>query len=136
VILLDTNVVSELMKARPALGVERWFLHHEEDLVLSVIVLAELAYGIRKLDAGGRRDALASQLQAWRQRYGSRCLAFGVVAAELYGEIMASARRSRRPMSVPDGQLAAQAREHGATLATRNLSDFQFSGVRVVNPWG
>jgi predicted nucleic acid-binding protein len=135
VIVLDTNVVSELMKASPAPSVERWFLHHEDEVVLSSVAVAELAYGIRKLDAGARRDALALQLDAWRERYGGRCLAFGLVAAGLYGELMAAARRAGRPMSIPDGQLAAQVREHGATLATRNGSDFQASGVRIVNPW-
>jgi predicted nucleic acid-binding protein len=135
VILLDTNVISELMKANPAPAVERWFLRNEDDIVLSSVAVAEIAYGIRKLDPGARRNALTAQLDAWRERYGSRCLPFGLTAAGLYGDVMAEARRSGRPMAIPDGMLAGQAREHGAVLATRNVSDFGSSGVQVINPW-
>jgi predicted nucleic acid-binding protein len=136
VILLDTNVVSELMRSLPDPRVERWFLFHEEECCLASVSISELAYGIAKLEEGARRYALAAQLAEWRVRFAERTLGFGAATAMIYGELLAEARRKGRPMSLPDAQIAAIAKEHGSRLATRNVADFESCGVELVNPWG
>jgi predicted nucleic acid-binding protein len=135
VILLDTNVISELLKATPDPAVERWFLLHEDDCCIASVAIAELAYGIAKLEDGARKARFQSQLAEWRIRFASRTFAFDVMAALAYGDIQAEARRVGRPMSVPDAQMAAIAKDQGFSLATRNTRDFATSGVPLLNPW-
>jgi predicted nucleic acid-binding protein len=135
VILLDTNVLSELMRVQSNATVERWFLMHEEECCLSSIAIGELAYGIAKLEIGIRRSKLESQLSEWRIRFAERIHVFDVSDALAYGDILAKARRKGRPMSLPDAQIAAIAVEHSCVLATRNTKDFETTGLQVVNPW-
>jgi predicted nucleic acid-binding protein len=134
-ILLDTNVVSELMKEAPDPAVERWYLLNEEETVLPAIALAELAYGVARLADGARRARLEKQLTEWRLRYAARTRAFGPTAAMRYGPMLAAAFAAGRPMSLPDAQIAAMALDEGAKIATRNVRDFEASGVALVNPW-
>lgn len=134
-ILLDTNVVSELMKRTPEPAVEHWFLLHEEETALPSITLAELAYGIARLANGSKRRRLESQLTEWRVRYAARTLAFGSSAAMRYGPMLAAATAAGRPMSLPDAQIAAIALDLGAAVATRNTRDFEPASVALVNPW-
>jgi predicted nucleic acid-binding protein len=94
VILLDTNVVSELMKAACDQRVAHWFLLNEEDCCLSAIVVAELCYGVAKLDSGSKRSRLHEQITEWRVRFAGRMLVFGDATAIIYGDIMAKARRA------------------------------------------
>jgi predicted nucleic acid-binding protein len=135
VILLDTNVVSELLKAQPHPAVEHWFMRHEESCCLPSVAIAELAYGIAKLPDGVRKVAFQQQLSEWRIRFANRICSFDVSAALVYGDIQALARRAGRPMSVPDAQIAAIAMDQGHQLATRNISDFEATGVELVDPW-
>lgn len=115
---------------------EHWFLVHEEECSPCAVTVGELAYGIAKLEQGARRAALAAQLAEWRVRFSDRTHSFGVSAAMIYGDLLAAARASGRPMSVPDAQIAAIAAEQGAAVATRNLSDFATTGLELINPWG
>lgn len=134
-ILLDTNVVSELMKVAPAPTVERWYVRHEADTALPVIALAELTYGIARLPEGARRGALTGRLAEWRVRYAGRLLAFGEAAALRTGAILAAAELAGRPMSFADAQIAATALVNQASLATRNIRDFGLAAVALIDPW-
>lgn len=134
-ILLDTNVVSELMKDAPDPAVERWYLLNEDDCALPSVALAELAYGIARLAEGARRRGLEARLTEWRLRYATRTVAFGASAAMRYGPMLAATAALGRTMSLPDAQIAAIALDEQGTVATRNGRDFEPSGVALVDPW-
>ena len=134
-ILLDTNVMSELMKAAPDRAVEHWFLLHGDECALASVAIGELAYGVAKLDEGSRKARLAAQITDWRIHFASRSHAFTMTTALVYGDIIARARRNGRPMSVPDAQIAAIAVEQGFALATRNIADFATTELKLINPW-
>jgi predicted nucleic acid-binding protein len=134
-ILLDTNVVSELMKDAANAAVERWYLLNEEETALPSVALAELAYGVARLSDGAKRRDLEARLTEWRLRYAGRTVSFGPTAAMRYGSMLAAVVASGRTMSLPDAQIAAIALEEGATVATRNSRDFHSTGVHLVNPW-
>ena len=136
-ILLDTNVVSEVMKPAPSGLVISWLNETPTaDLFISSISMAELWYGLRALPDGQRREALASRLEQFiAQGFNQRTLDFDARAAQVYGEVMADRRRTGKPMSILDGQIAAIAKVHYAALATRNVRDFDGCGIEVVNPW-
>jgi hypothetical protein len=134
-ILLDTNVVSELMKESADPAVELWYLMNEEATILPSIALAELSYGIARLTDGARRRGLQARLTEWRVRYAGRTLAFGPPAAMRYGPMLAAVVAAGRTMSLPDAQIAAMALDEGAAVATRNIKDFEPAGVKLINPW-
>jgi len=135
VIFLDTNVVSETLKRSPEPSVLRWLEKHDAELALSTVVIAELAFGISKIRPDERAQRLADGLDAWRSRFAGRIFAFTEEAALSYGELMGEAARVGRPMSAPDGMIAAIARVHSAPLATRNVADFRETGLVLVDPW-
>jgi predicted nucleic acid-binding protein len=134
-ILLDTNVVSELMKEAADPAVEHLFLLNEEETALPVIALAELSYGIARLAEGARRKGLEARLTEWRVRYAGRTPVFGSAAAMRYGPLLGAATAAGRPMSLPDAQIAAMALEEDAAVATRNVRDFAPAGLDLINPW-
>jgi predicted nucleic acid-binding protein len=134
-ILLDTNVVSELMKEALNPAVERWYLLNEEETALPAVALAELAYGVARLSTGAKRRSIEARLTEWRVRYADRMVPFGAAAAMRYGPMLASVVASGRAMSLSDAQIAAIALEEDALVATRNIADFEPSGVCLVNPW-
>jgi predicted nucleic acid-binding protein len=134
-ILLDTNVISELMKEAADPAVERWYLLNEDECALTSIALAELSFGIARLADGNRRRTLEAKLTEWRVRYSERTIGFGATAAMRYGPMLAAATAAGRPMSLPDAQIAAIALDEGGTVATRNIADFEPSGANLVNPW-
>jgi toxin FitB len=134
-IILDTNVISELMRPDGEQVVENWLAANESAAWLSTVVLGELAHGIARLPTGKRKATLDRQLSEWRRRLADRTLVFSAEAAMIFGDIMASADAAGKPMSFADAQIAATAREHGATLATRNVKDFLTTGLRLVDPW-
>jgi toxin FitB len=134
-ILLDTNVLSEMMKPEPDRPVDRWYHAHFATTRLPVIAIAEVAFGIARLARGARKRDLDAQLAQWRLRFADRIFPFGEEAALLYGEVLAESERAGKPMSFADAQIAAIAREHGAALATRNVKDFSTTGLRLVDPW-
>ena len=138
VIILDTNVVSELMASSPAGAVLDWIekLRIADELFLTAITVAEILYGVELLPKGKRRDKLALDAEGmFAEDYSGRVLVFDEAAARAFAQLAASRRRSGRPICELDAQIAAIASVHGATLATRNTADFEGCGIRVVNPW-
>lgn len=136
--LIDTNVISELMRATPAPSVLNWFSTQDPStLYLSAVTEAELRTGIAILPAGQRREALRVALDATvAEDFEGRVLPFDTDAAKTYAEIAAMRRAAGRPIADADCQIAAIARAAGATVATRNQRDFEGCGVDLVNPWG
>jgi predicted nucleic acid-binding protein len=135
-ILLDTNVISELMKAPADSKVDHWYLLNEDRTAIPSVALAELSYAIARLPAGKRCRAFETRLVEWRLRYADRIVPFGATAALRYGPMLAAIVAAGRSMSLPDAQIAAIALDQRAIVATRNIKDFAGSGVEVVNPWG
>ena len=135
--ILDTNVVSELMRPAPERMVLRWFSSQAaEDLLITAITMAEILYGIEILPAGKRRDALhAGAEKMFGVAFTDRIATFDDKAARTFSLIAASRRKQGRPIEKLDAQIAAMARAHGAMLATRNTADFESCGVRLINPW-
>lgn len=136
-ILLDTNVISELMRAGPARIVLDWFGQHDAaDMFISAVTEAELRSGVAILPEGQRRDRLQQALDAMiDQDFYARVLPFDSPAAKAYAEIAAWRRAAGRPIAEADCQIAAIARAKGAAVATRNVRDFDGCGVDVINPW-
>jgi predicted nucleic acid-binding protein len=132
--LLDTNVVSELRKKIPDPHVLAWFEQAEDErLYFSVLSVGEIRRGIERLDAPDRKRALAKWLEEellpW---FGNRLLPVSLPVAECWGKLLAQAGR---PLPSIDSLLAATALEHGLTLVTRNVQDFDLPGLKVENPW-
>ena len=136
-IILDTNVVSELMRPVPEQRVLRWFSHQAaEDLHVTAVTMSEILYGIELIAAARRRDVVrAGAEKMFGDVFGDRILTFEDRAARAFSQIASSRRRQAKPMSEFDAQIAAITRVHGATLATRNPYVFEGCGVRLVNPW-
>lgn len=136
-ILLDTNVVSAVMAPTPQKTVIQWLDERDAaTLYLSAITIAEITYGLRILPAGTRRRTLRGRFEEFvRRGFEQRVLVFDTAAAEQYAEVMGHRKEIGRPMSVPDGQVAAIARRHQLALATRNVRDFDACGLRIVNPF-
>lgn len=136
-ILLDTNVVSEAMRVSPDREVIAWLNATETTtLFLSVVTVAEISYGIEMLPDGRRRDSIAGRFADFVDRgFRNRLLDFDRLAAYAYGNIMAGRRRVGRPMSVPDGQIAAIAVANRCSIATRDMRGFEGLAVELINPW-
>ena len=136
-ILLDTNVVSELMRPSPAVDVVDWIAAQPlSELYLSSISEAELRYGGALLPAGGRREQLLAAIEGMlREDFAGRILSFDSDAARAYAAIGVERRSAGRPISHADCQIAAIARSRGASVATRDMDDFADCGIAVINPW-
>ncbi len=135
--LLDTNVVSELMRDAPNPNVLSWMDEQPtQDLFVSAVTEAEIRTGVAVLPEGARRRGLAD---AAERTLGSlfvrRVLPFDSGAARAYAEIVAACRAAGRPASQADCQIAAIARSQGMTVATRNVRDFMDTGIDVIDPW-
>jgi predicted nucleic acid-binding protein len=137
VILIDTNVISELMRLEPARAVLDWFGEQESAMLfLSAVSEAELRTGVAILPGGKRRDGLIATIDTMiDQDFAGRVLPFDSAAAKAYAAIAASRRAAGRPMAEADCQIAGIARTLGAAVATRNVGDFEGCGIKVVNPW-
>jgi len=136
-IILDTNVISELMRGAPAPAVVRWVNARPAiNLYVTSITQAEILHGIQLLARGKRRDALAAAAgEMFEHDFAGRILPFGSAAAIVYAEIAAARRGAGRPISAFDAQIAAIVRVHDADLATRNVDDFDRCGIDVIDPW-
>jgi len=136
-IILDTNVVSELVRLTPEPAVGTWLGGHPPGgIFLCSTSEAELRLGVSLLPQGKRRDALSAAVGVLIElKFRGQILPFDSGAAVQFAEIVAARRRSGRPISVADAQIAAIARSRGAVIATRNGDDFTGTGIRIVNPW-
>jgi predicted nucleic acid-binding protein len=136
-ILLDTNVVSELMRTRPAEAVVAWLNgQSSEKLYLSAITIGEIAYGLRILPDGTRLTGLRERFERFvALAFDQRVLSYDESAGRIYGELMGDRKELGLPMSVPDGQIAAIARRDHLAIATRNVLDFENCGIEVINPF-
>jgi len=136
-ILLDTNVVSELMRPKPEPSVVAWLADQSAtNVFLSVITEAELRYGVAILPAGRRRNQIAASVEDMLQKdFARRILPFDSEAAHIYAAIGACRRVAGLPISHADCQMAAIARCRGAAIATRNVGHFEHCGIKVINPW-
>ena len=135
--LLDTNVISEWVKARPNRGVVAWLAAVDEDQVfISVATLAELRYGIERMTTGGRRNQLTQWLlEELPLRFEGRVLSINHIIADIWGKIVARSEAAGRPIGAMDAFIAATAEVHDLTLITRNVSDFETSINAIINPW-
>ena len=136
-ILLDTNVVSELMRPSPAPGVLAWVnAQPSSELWLCSVVVAELLYGVARLPDGARKRHLAVAVEAMViEDFASRTLPFDLEAAVAYAQLVAQREREGMPIAMADAQIGAICAVHGAALATRNQRDFAKLGLTLVNPW-
>lgn len=134
--LLDTNVISESAKPRPDAGVLSWLATvNEDEVFLSVITLAELRHGVERMPVGARRSALDEWVtNALPARFANRLLPIDPATADQWGRTIARGQAAGRPLSAMDAFIAATAERHRLTLVTRNVSDFEVTGIRLLNP--
>lgn len=132
--LLDTNVVSELVKAVPEERVIT-FLINKPDLWLSTIVLHEMDFGLNLLPPGYRRDSLGRVLSGFVSKYDNRIVPVGRQETEQAAILRAQARRSGRVLYLADALIAGTAKAHDLAVVTRNAMDFEGLDIKVVNPW-
>lgn len=136
-IILDTNVVSDIIGPAPSPAVAAWLARQPaDDVFVSAVTEAELRYGAEILPPGRRRDRLFSEIEDILGRdFAGRILPFGSAAAHAYASIAASRRAAGRPIAQFDCQIAAIARSLGASVATRDRGGFDGTGVDVIDPW-
>jgi predicted nucleic acid-binding protein len=136
--VLDTNVLSELMRDRPAAVVLDWFTQNTGSAMhISAVTQAEILTGIALLPEGKRRTALATAADLmFEQDFADHCLAFDAVAARNYALIVSERTRHGHPITIEDAQIAATAMTNALVVATRNAADFKnIDGLEIVNPW-
>jgi len=135
--LLDTNVISELVRPKPEPRVIQWMESADEALLyLSVLTLGEIRKGIAGLAQGKRRTHLETWLEVDLQsRFSGRIVPIDSAIADRWGQLASEARRKGTPLTVIDGLLAATALHHNLTVVSRNSSDFANTQVQVLNPW-
>lgn len=137
-IVLDTNVVSETLRPRPDARALAWLeAQSRSALFTTTVARAELLYGVRLLPDSPRKAALLEAILAiFTSDLAGQVLSFDGDAADAYAEIAAARRAAGRPIGQFDAMIAAVARSRGASLATRNVKDFDGCGVQVIDPWG
>ena len=135
--ILDTNVVSELMRPAPDPMIASWVAEHStSSLFLTAVTEAELRFGLAVMPPGKRRDGLATGLERMlKTGFANRVLPFDSGAARAYAGIAAARRRGGRPIAQADCQIAAIAWARGMAVATRNIRDFEDMGIDIFNPW-
>ena len=135
-IILDTNVISEVAKPNSSPSVLAWLDRQAEDaLYLTTVTIAEISAGVHKLDAGKRRDGLERRLKDTVDLFSGRLFPFDLGASLLFGEVLAVARRRGCDIGFQDGLIAAIAIHRNAAVATRDVSPFEAADVEVINPW-
>lgn len=136
-IVLDTNVVSELSRKNPDENVIRWATNANAQRFITAITVGEIVRGVKRLPDGARRNeiqhAVFWQLSNFEHRHG--ILPFDTEAAWEYGEIVTTRNAMGRPIHDADAMIAAICRAHDAPLATRNKKDFEGAGVELIDPW-
>jgi len=135
-IVVDTNVISELMKPSPADSVRDWMLgQRQTELFTTSITVAEILYGIERLSDGQRKDLLRTAATEVFAAFENHVLPFGREAAIAYASLVQRRDLLGLPINGFDAQIAAICAIHNATLATRNGKDFEHSGITLVDPW-
>jgi predicted nucleic acid-binding protein len=134
-VIVDTNILSEPLKPEPNEQVIAWFLENQKELYTTAVTIGELMTGVCLLPEGRRRENLRSAIENLTLVYGERALPYDARAATLYGSLQAEARECGRVLSVEDGMIAAVCKAHDATLATRNVRDFEYLGIETTNPF-
>ena len=131
--LVDVNVLSEATKPVPDGKVVEWLSAHEEDFVVDSIILGELYIGILALPAGRKR----TQLEQWFAAVveATDCLPWDAAVSRRWAGLVVELQRKGEPLPVLDGMIAATALTHGLTVVTRNVRDFQKTGVNVLDPF-
>lgn len=137
-IVLDTNVLSETLRPTPEPRVLAWLsAQPRASLFATTVTRGEILYGIKLLPEGQRRRRLWDAARAiFNEEFAGQVLTFDADAADLFAEIAAHRREMGRPISQFDAMIAAMTRSRGATLATRNTTDFENCGIQLINPWG
>jgi hypothetical protein len=137
VIVLDTNVISELTRQAPAPRVISWLdALTASEVATTAITAAELLYGVARMPDGRRKTELAAAVHGLlSDDFQGRVLSFDEPAAQRYADIVTGRERLGRPIGMADAQIAAICRTADATLATRNTDDFQETGIELINPW-
>ncbi len=133
--LVDTNIYSEPVKPNPEPKVVEWLRKHERELYVSTVTIGEIRRGIERLPEGKRKTQLRAWLQTLCECMKGRVLSFNTSTAHVWGQL--KAKWDKAGISVPslDSQIAATAQRHGLTVVTRNTSDFDKTGVKVLNPF-
>jgi len=136
-IILDTNVLSELMRANPDENVLAWLdSQNSQDLYTTAITVAELLYGVARLAHGRRKTALRGAIESMLDgEMAGKILPFDGNSARQYAMLVAECESHGRPISSADAQIAAVCHAHDAVLATRNGRDFETTGVPIIDPW-
>jgi toxin FitB len=137
VIVLDTNVISELARRAPDSGVLSWLDSLDvSEVGTTAVTAAELRYGVTRLPDGHRKRELAVVIRGiLTEDFHGRVFPFDERASVRYADVVADRERNGRPIGVADAQIAAICRDLGALLATRNTADFEETGVEFINPW-
>ncbi|MBU6395841.1 MAG: type II toxin-antitoxin system VapC family toxin [Sphingomonadales bacterium] len=134
-ILVDTNVWSEIAKPEPAKAVLDWEAAHSPWLWLSTVVLAEWRAGAALMPQSNAREVLTRIIETVALAYQDRLLPFDEPCSRFYGLVLAEARAAGKPIQTADAMIAATARAHGMKVATRNANDFAGAGVELIDPW-
>jgi predicted nucleic acid-binding protein len=135
-IVLDTNVVSELMRAEPARAVLTWLQQNSGDgMYTTTVTVAEIRYGIARLPEGQRRESLHQAANEIFAAFPRQVLPFDLAAANAYADVVTVRESLGNPIDGFDAQIAAICRSQAAALATRNTKDFTNTGISVVDPW-
>ena len=134
-IVVDTNVLSELMRPAPNAQVVAWLRNNAAVIAIPSVVIGELRYGVARLPAGKRKESLSAALDALVERFSGSLIAYDVLAANACGAMLATAEAAGRPMNLADAQIAGCAQIARAALATRNVADFVTTGLKIMDPW-
>jgi predicted nucleic acid-binding protein len=134
-IILDTNVTTELMRPAPTPAVVAWVAASGPALATTSITMAEIRYGIERLPGGRRKDKLAAAANEIFETFADQVLPFDRRAAAEYAAVVSTRDRAGSPIDGFDAQIAAICRAHNAVLATRNVKDFQGIGLELLDPW-
>lgn len=134
-IVVDTNVWSELAKPRPDRKVIDWERANSAHLWLSTVVMAEWRAGAALMPAGHKRDALTNIIDTVLSTYRDRLLSFDEQCSRDYGIVLERARAASKPISTADAMIAATALANGMGVATRDRNDFAGAGVELIDPW-
>lgn len=134
-IIMDTDVLSELMRPAPDKTVEAWAKGVASELFLTAVTVAEIHFGLLRMPGGRRRSDLTGDAEDLLADFSERILPFDRAAAMCYPLLSVSRKAGGRPISIPDAQIAAICQARGAELATRNVKDFEYLGLTVIDPW-